>query len=245
MQKETPQQHTTSVIQPPAPHLETTGTLFQDKTTITMEAAFDNLEIRYSLDGSEPTHQSTIYTQPITIAQSSLLTARAFTSDGRASRPVKIQFRKMEPQSPVKVKKTEEKLQYSYYEGSWEMLPDFSKLQPVKKGFTSVVGLDEIVPRNEHFATVLEGYVEIRRTGLHTFYLNSDDGSKLFLNDELIINHDGDHSAIKKTGQSILKEGKHKIRIEYFQGGGGKFLQAGIVHDLGGDMPFSPGQLSH
>ncbi len=55
---------------------------------------------------------------------------------------------------------------------------------------------------------------------VHTFYLNSDDGSKLFLNDALIIDHDGDHSAIARTGQTILQAGKHKIRIEFFEQGG-------------------------
>lgn len=245
MQKETADQRQASVVQPPAPHITTTGTLYQDKTTVTMEAAFDNLAIHYTLDGTEPTRQSPRYTQPLTIAQSATLVTRAYTTDGRASRAIKMPLRKMAPQAPAKVKKTEKGLRYAYYEGDWQFIPDFSKMKAVKTGVTNQLGLEEIVPREEHFAVVLEGYVDIPETGMQTFFLNTDDGSKLYINDELIVDHDGDHSAIKKMGQIILAAGKHKLRIEYFQGGGGKFLQAGLMDAKMGAVPFTPFQLSH
>ena len=132
-----------------------------------------------------------------------------------------------------------------YYEGSWQYLPEFSKLKAVKTGVINQPGLEAIAPRAEHFALVLEGYVNISESGVQTFFLNTDDGSKLYINDELVVDHDGDHSAIRKTGQTILAAGKHKIRIEYFQGGGGKLLQAGLIDPEMGAVPFTPFQLSH
>ncbi len=245
MQKETPHQLRASVMQPPAPHIVTPATLFQQETTVTLEAAFDSLEIRYTLDGSEPTRQSPLYTKPLTFKRSTVLTARAYTTDGRASRLQRLAFRQMQPQAPAKVKKTERGLRYTYYEGEWQQLPDFSKLPVIKSGTIKQLGLEEIAPRPEHFGVVLEGYLDISETGLHTFFLNTDDGSKLYINGELIIDHDGDHSAIKKTGQTILAAGKHQIRIEYYQGRGGALLQAGQISTQLGDVPFTPFQLSY
>ncbi len=245
MQKEAPDQRRASIVQPPAPHILTDATLFQDKTTVTMEAAFEDLEIRYTLDGSEPTRQSPRYTQPLTFNRSVLLSTRAYTRDGRASRLQKVAFRQMAPQQPAKLSKTERGLRFAYYEGGWHQLPDFSKLPIIKSGVTSQLGLDEIGHRENQFGVVLEGYVEIPETGLQTFFINSDDGSKLYINDELIIDHDGDHSAIKKTGQTILAAGKHKIRVEYFEAGGGQFLQAGLMDPKLGAVPFTPFQLLH
>ena len=48
--------------------------------------------------------------------------------------------------------------------------------------------------------------------------LLSDDGSKLFIDDTLIINNDGLHGAFAKTGKVILDDSRHSIKIRYFQG---------------------------
>ncbi|MFM9951950.1 MAG: metallophosphoesterase [Saprospiraceae bacterium] len=245
LQKETPAQRSASVVQPPAPHVVAEATLFQDQATVSLAAAFEDLEIRYTLDGSEPNRNSMLYAQPFTLQQSAMLAARAYTQDGRASRLQKVTFRKMSPQAPPKVKKTEKGLRFAYYEGDWRRLPNFAALPVVKAGVITQLGLGEIGHREDHFGLVLEGYVAIAKTGLQTFFLNSDDGSKLYINDELIIDHDGDHSAIKKTGQTMLAAGKHKIRIEYFEASGGQSLHAGLMDPQMGAVPFTPFQLSH
>lgn len=245
MQKEAENQSRASVVQPPAPHIITDASLYQTQTNVQLEAAFDGLEIRYTLDGSEPSRSSSLYSKPFTLSESATLVARAYTQDGRASRLNKMQFRKMNPQAPAKVKKTEKGLKFNYYEGEWQHLPDFSKLPIIKQGTVSQVTLSDIGHRDNHFGVVMEGYVEIPTTGIHTFFINSDDGSKLYINDELLIDHDGDHSAISKTGQAILAAGKHKIRIEYFEVSGGQFLQAGLVDSALGIVPFTPFQLQY
>ncbi|NJL75712.1 MAG: metallophosphoesterase [Saprospiraceae bacterium] len=245
MQKEVEHQSRASVVQPPAPHIITDATLYQIQTNVQLEAAFEGLEIRYTLDGSEPSRSSTLYSKPFILSESAILVARAYTQDGRASRLNKMQFRKMNPQAPINVKKTEKGLRFNYYEGEWQHLPDFSTLSSVKQGTVNQATLSDIGHRDNHFGVVMEGYVEIPATGIHTFFINSDDGSKLYLNDELLIDHDGDHSAISKTGQAILAAGKHKIRIEYFEVSGGQFLQAGLVDPVLGAVPFTPFQLQH
>ena len=60
---------------------------------------------------------------------------------------------------------------------------------------------------------------------IYTFYLMSNDGSKLFIDDKLVINFDGMHGFSTKTGKIKLTKGIHKIRIEYFQAGGGLGLE--------------------
>ena len=232
-------------MQPPAPQFSTRATLFQAPTTVKLGAAFEGLQIRYTLDGSVPSIKSALYSQPLSIKQTAKLQARAYTRDGRASRLVTLNLRKMAPQAPQKVKQVEKGLRFSYYEGNWTSLPDFKALQANKTGISSQINLAEIGHRDNQFAVVMEGYIEVAQTGTQTFFLNSDDGSKLYINDELIIDHDGDHSAIKKTGQTILAAGKHKIRIEYFERSGGQFLQAGLMDEQMGAMPFKPFQLGH
>lgn len=245
MQKDTSENKQAQIIQPPAVKIIADATLFQDKTMVQMQAAFDSLEIRYTLDGSVPNKSSLLYTSPFSMNQSALITAKAYTKEGYSSRKSTLNIEKSLPQPATRVKNDKKGLEYKYYEGNWEKLPDFSTLQPNKTGISQQVNLAETGHRDDFFAIVFEGYIDVSKTDHYTFYLQSDDGSKLYLNGKLIIDHDGDHSTIEKTGQAILQEGKHSIRIEYFERSGSQDLQAGIVNPALGQKPFSPFQLSH
>ena len=66
--------------------------------------------------------------------------------------------------------------------------------------------------------------VRIPETGEYTFFLASDDGSKMFLNNKLLIDNDGDHGVIEKAESIELTEGSYPIKVEWFNGGGGKWL---------------------
>ena len=245
MQKDTSENKLAQIIQPPAVKIIADATLFQDKTMVQMQAAFDSLEIRYTLDGSVPNKSSLLYSSPFSMNQSALITAKAYTKEGYSSRKSTLNIEKSLPQPATRVKNDKKGLEYKYYEGNWEKLPDFSTLQPNKTGTSQQVNLAETGHRDDFFAIVFEGYIDVSKTDHYTFYLQSDDGSKLYLNGKLIIDHDGDHSTIEKTGQAILQEGKHSIRIEYFERSGSQDLQAGIVNPALGQKPFSPFQLSH
>ena len=47
-----------------------------------------------------------------------------------------------------------------------------------------------------------------------------DDGSKLYIDGELVINNDGLHSVEQRTDNAKLKTVMHRIRVSYFQGPG-------------------------
>src|SRR3989338_2720639 len=62
------------------------------------------------------------------------------------------------------------------------------------------------------------GYIYISTSGNYIFYLKSDDGSKLYLDGNLIIDHDGIHSFVEKSSAPIaLSIGYHSVKVEYFE----------------------------
>jgi hexosaminidase len=69
------------------------------------------------------------------------------------------------------------------------------------------------------------GYLEIPTDGLYTFYLTSDDGSKLLIDGGLVIDNDGPHGATTGQGKIALSKGAHKLEIKYYQGAADKLLQ--------------------
>jgi hypothetical protein len=93
------------------------------------------------------------------------------------------------------------------YSTSWDIAPrDF------KEGFP---GLGDTV---EWFAIRWEGKVTAKTAGGHLFRIKSDDGARLFLDGQRIVDNDGLHAPKDATGQANLAVGEHNLVIEYFQG---------------------------
>jgi signal transduction histidine kinase len=72
-------------------------------------------------------------------------------------------------------------LDYRGYEGEWHQLPPFEKLKPVKAGVARNFATS-YKTRNEDVGLVFDGMIQIKAAGTYTFQLQSDDGSRLFLN---------------------------------------------------------------
>ncbi len=82
-----------------------------------------------------------------------------------------------------------------------------------QSGFPGVPG-----GRNEWFQLTYEGEFVTSRGGSHQFELLSDDGSRLLIDDQVVIDNDGRHPPKSAQGAVVLQPGKHRIRVSYFQG---------------------------
>ncbi len=77
---------------------------------------------------------------------------------------------------------------------------------------------------NPNSGFIYEGYIKIETAGDYTFYTSSDDGSKLYINGEEVVNNDGVHGTIERNGTRRLAPGYLPIRLSYFQGMYGQSL---------------------
>lgn len=72
-------------------------------------------------------------------------------------------------------------LDFAAYVGEgWTALPDFQKLQPVRRGVVTNFDLN-VRTRPEQAALVFSGFLKVPAPGIYTIYDRSDDGSRLFL----------------------------------------------------------------
>ena len=71
----------------------------------------------------------------------------------------------------------------------------------------------------------MQGFLKITEAEVYNFYLSSDDGSKMYLDEELLINNDGLHGMTEKKGTTALAPGYHSLRIEFFEKTGDDNLQ--------------------
>ncbi len=115
-------------------------------------------------------------------------------------------------------------------------LPDFDTLSAYG---SSIWNRIEAVSTNGEFADTgradqvgvrWTGWIEVPTDGSWTFGIESDDGSRLWIGDELVVDNDGLHGMVDRTGSISLRAGRHPIRIEFFENGGG----AGCIARIAG-----------
>ena len=96
-------------------------------------------------------------------------------------------------------------------------LPDFSSLgTPDLTGVTDNFYLEDIDENLNHYCAVFRGILPVKAEGPDAFTLTTDDGSRLYIDGEMLIENDGAHGPIEKKASKVLQKGKHEIRIEYF-----------------------------
>ena len=192
---------------------------FVGATRARLTTAIPGAEIRYTLDGTQPTAESPLYVAPIDIVETATLKARAFAPGLDDRYVAEAAFTAQNPRKALAVTGAVEGLSVRRYQGQWEALPDFNALTPVSR---EVVGTVATPPEEaEYYGLVFEGYVRAPRTGMYTFHLGSDDGSALYVDGEKLIDNGGLHSRHIESGHIALQAGLHPIRIDYFQASGG------------------------
>lgn len=175
-----------------------------------------NSKIIYTIDGSEPTNSSPNYSAPINLSESGLLKAKTILPGGKTSSVSSLTVSIIDT--------THNGLNFKFYEGLWNRLPNFDSLSSKKSGRIFRLKLADVKPTVESFAVALSGYIKFANDGNYTFYISSDDGSKLIIDDK-VIDNDGAHGIKEVTGQLNIKAGMHPIKILYFNKWGSSSLR--------------------
>lgn len=127
----------------------------------------------------------------------------------------------------IKVEKPIPGIRYSYYEGNWDSIPDFKLLKPVKEGNLDNFSLGPKASK-EYYGFSFNGHILIPSDDIYVFYIDSDDGSILWIDGKKVVDNDGLHS-MKEVGSEVpLAKGYHEMRVEYFNKTGDNGLRVSI-----------------
>ena len=128
-------------------------------------------------------------------------------------------------------------LRLRYYDlPALSVLPDFDALEPIGEEVSTSVNYastsGEFINSglSDDVGAVLDGYFWAFVDGVYTFSTESDDGSKLYIGEEVVVDNDGLHGMQSRSGTIALAAGHHKIRVEFFERGGG----AGLIVSVDG-----------
>jgi len=97
--------------------------------------------------------------------------------------------------------------------------PNIDKLMPTINWTGADFGIENF------FVAQALANLTVSSAGSYTFRLSSDDGSRLSIDDAVVINHDGLHGLTAKEGTAELSAGVHALRIDHFERDGGQDLK--------------------
>jgi predicted alpha/beta superfamily hydrolase len=143
-----------------------------------------------------------------------------------AARMITGEYKAGKPFEPVKKPgKLLNGLRYKAFEGTWDSLPDFSKLKPYATGVVKNFLFPDSA-KKDFFGVQYDGYLYAGEEGYYDMGLNSDDGSRIFINNELLLDNDGLHAAGSwLTYRVYLKKGYHAIHVDFFEKTGDEVLE--------------------
>jgi alpha-L-fucosidase len=206
------------------PEITAAADIFLDSIKVSVASSRSNVDVRYTLDGTAPAVSSLLAQGPVLLTQSATVKARCFREGKPVSGISEGTFSKVKPRPAEAGVAASNGVKFSYYEGNWDKLPDFSTLKPKKEG---VVPTFVLTPKEDinHFGFTYTGFIKVPEQGIYGFYSESDDGSRLYIGDKLVVDNDGLHGMGEKKGLIPLAAGLHPIRVIFFERDGSEGLK--------------------
>ena len=218
--------------------------VFIDSFVLKINHPADGLTIRYTTDGTGPQPASTILDSDLVIKKETTIKLAAYSGGGLRGDLYTMHFKKenyLNPDVPVQ---TNPGLTCSYYKKYFRSARALSDVVSDSVFTTSNFNVPAFV-HAPSFGLTYNGFIKVPETGIYTFYLICDDGGILKIGNKEVVNNDGLHAAIQKTGQVALIQGLHPIQVNFIEGGGGFKLQLEYSMGKGTAMPIPENWLVH
>lgn len=202
-----------------APRIQASAPIFIERLPIELHSPAADCEVRWSIDGGAPVHSGALI-----LEQSALVRAQCFVA-GQAVSPIQsARFERVLAMPALPTAGERAGLRCQIFQGEYQRLPDLSQLSAVRESIESSPQLPAGFAAEHELRRYL-GFLEVPERGVYEFALTSDDGSKLYLGEECVIDHDGLHSAAEKRGFIALEAGPQRFDLQWFNASGGAALQ--------------------
>lgn len=207
------------IPQPEQPNGSSNFVAFTDKASLAFKTTRP-VKVVYTIDGTEPTAESTVYSAPIEFTESGVLKIRSVLPSGKMSKTRTITVEKQALAPAKEVAKTTPGLEMQVTDG---MFLESSKLADVKewkklaikdlRQLTNQVPAPESMRGVKQYAAVATGYVNIPEDGV--YYISSDN-EEVWIDGKLLINNGGEVKRFSRHDTSVaLAAGLHEIKVVF------------------------------
>ena len=197
--------------------------VFIDSAVLSVTPPVKEMVFHYTTDGTLPNKNSMVLNKPLVITSDATIRMAGFTQSARGD-IYTLHYSKQSYQKPVTINNAAKGLQCDYYKGFFKTTGAMQNKAPDSTFTTDSVAVAPTI-RAPGFGLQYKGYINVPQTGIYSFYLTCDDGGVLRIADKMVVDNDGLHSAIEKSGQVALEKGAHPFAVSFIEGGGGYRLQ--------------------
>lgn len=186
---------------------------FTGSTNFSPTYARDARRIRFTTDGSDPTAASPLLSEPLHIAESTELRARIFAGNGIAGPVDQIDFQSRPAGSGMWAR---------YYEyprelGKIRIMPNLENEAPHHVQHVDGFDVAEVTQVDENFVVIFHGWLEIEEAGNYGFHVENEDGARLLIDGELVMDDMILHPRRETSGFARLDAGRHAFELHFCQ----------------------------
>ncbi len=202
---------------------EQKGGLFNEQAALILKNPNPEGIIRYTLDGSLPDRSASAYEDEVKLTKNTVVKSAVFVNNKMSSLVSEAFFR-------IKPTSIEKPVAYDvFYMNDLSFLPALGTEKPAHSGRSFEISSEEVrayLRSNSVFK--FKSKLALTENASYVFTTRSDDGSKLFIDGQLVVDNDGDHGVREKNGDLELAAGIHVIEVLWFNGGGDGWLDVYI-----------------
>jgi len=191
--------------------------LFSDSITVTLGSLTEGAQVRYTLDGNEPTAESTLYSGSIEFTGDAFIRARAFKEGCEPSEETAVKATKAEYLPADHSEHSEHGVNYSFWHGDFSKVADIETKGEFQKSGTLSRPSTDSTDVNDYYGFIFSGWIYIPETRIWQFSLACDDGCVLCIDGKVVVNNDGTHAVSHVKGLAALEEGFHPYTIKYLE----------------------------
>jgi hypothetical protein len=206
----------------PAPVISPAGGVFTNAIQVTLSDPAPDTSIFYSFDNTTPTTNSIPYIGPFAITNSTGLHVRAFKTNFVASSVVSATFLNSKSIG------TGSGLNGAYYSGQVATFTNPPTLMRIDATVDFDWGGGSPAPMidSNYFTVMWTGMLQPQFNETYTFYTTTDDGVRLWVDGQLLVDEWVDQFATEWSGSLVLQTGRlYPIAMQYYQNTGASSAQ--------------------
>ncbi len=189
---------------------------YQDEYKVDLSVPISNANIHYTLDGSEPSANSPVYEQAFSVPIGTTIKAKTIMPNGRSSITITGTSKAVELMPAINpTGNPSSGLKATIYKGKIKKLKEKHRLTKIKDTIMHQIRYPNNRLKHD-FALSFSGYIDIPANGVYSFYLNSSDGSNLYIDGDTAVSNDFTHPRLTIMKRIALEKGFHDFKLDYF-----------------------------